>query len=360
MVLSFLLLTVNANGDVVQNQIEPADGITDPQAFEAIYPDKNLIQDDNIFHAALVNIGGMGTVYSYTFRTVNAFFLTENRTFVTWEEAQDQILALYNRNIIEQGPVEGNLHSFEIFVNPYPMEPQGQVGVVICTLEYSNGPPKGERPDWHIIPHEWVRNGFVWACNKFQEVVPVLLNLLMLATTTDQPVTMNAVEALDPLSGLAVSGEVTVSECAMQTQNAEDVIQKIQALIDQYQQIQGENENQFATTPFAVRFSSPTNAYMAMQYNHQSMMIISNILVGTPNADNTLQQFRDLMRIEFSGRPHWGMVQNLDANEVGQIYPANNGVDPVDVFRNVMQQLDPDGIFRNQFINRVFFPGQNQ
>ncbi|VDI33344.1 Hypothetical predicted protein, partial [Mytilus galloprovincialis] len=138
MVLSFLLLTVNANGDVVQNQIEPEDGITDQQAFEAIHPEKNLIQDDNIFQAALVNIGGMGIVYSYTFRTVNAFFLTENRQFVTWEEAQDEIPELYNRNINEQEPVEGNLHSFEIFVNPYPMEPQGQVGVVICTLEYSN------------------------------------------------------------------------------------------------------------------------------------------------------------------------------------------------------------------------------
>lgn len=76
---------------------------------------------------------------------------------------------------------------------------------------------------------------------------------------------------------------------------------------------------------------------MAMQYNCQSMMIISNVLVGTPNAANTLQQFRNLMQAQFNGRPYWGMVQVVDAIDVGQIYPANNGVDPVDAFRTVMQ-----------------------
>ncbi|XP_052063207.1 uncharacterized protein LOC127702931 isoform X1 [Mytilus californianus] len=292
----------------------------------------------------------MGLAYSYILRTEQAFYLTENRNFVSWEIAQEQIPILYDRNLNEADP----LHSFEIFVNPYPVGPENQNGVVICTLEYTNGQPEGRRPDWHLIPHEWVRVGFNWACNNFPILVPILLNILMRGTTTNQPVTMNAVEALDPLSGLAVSGQVTVSECAMQTQNPEDVIQKIQALIDRYQEVQDINVHQFATTPFAVRFSRPTNAYMAMQYNRQSMMIISNILVGTPNAANTLQQFRNLMQDQFNGRPHWGMVQDVDANNVVKMYPGNGVVDPVAVFTNVMQERDPNGIFRNEFINRVF------
>lgn len=251
------------------------------------------------------------------------------------------------------------MYSFEIFVNPYPSWPDNIVGVVICTLEYANGPPQGRRPAWHFIPHEFVRLGFVWACQNFPEMVPVLLNILMLATITNGPVTMNEVEALDPLSGLAVSGQVTISKCAMETQNAADVIVKIQHLITLYQEIQADDEHKLATSPFAVRFSEPTRAYMAMQDNRQSMMIISNVFVGTPNAANTLQQFRNLMQAQFNGRPYWG-IQVVDAIDVAQIYPANNGVDPVDAFRTVMQQLDPNGIFRNQFINRVFFPVQNQ
>lgn len=360
-VLSFLLLTVNENDEVVQNQIERTNGITNPDSFAVLYPDRRLIQDDDTFNAALVNIGGMGIAYSYILRTEKAFYFTENRYFVSWQEAQQaEIPNLFQRNINEPRGEVGSLHSFEIFVNPYPSWPDKIVGVVICTLEYANGPPQGRRPAWHFIPHELVRLGFVWACQNFPEMVPVLLNILMLATITNGPVTMNAVEALDPLSGLAVSGQVTVSECAMETQNAADVIEKIQDLITLYQNIQANDEHQFATSPFAVRFSEPTRAYMAMQYNRQSMMIISNVLVGTPNAANTLQQFRNLMRTKFNGRPHWGMVQNLDANDVRQIYPANNGVDPVDAFINVMQQLDPKENFKNQFINRVFFPAQNQ
>lgn len=360
MVLSFHLLTVNDKNEVVQKQIERTNGISNPQEFEARHPERILIQNDNTFYAALVNIGGLGIAYSYILRTEQAFYLKENRRFVTWEEAHDEMPILYNRNINDQEGVDGALHSFEVFVNPYPMNNGGQAGVVICTLEYTHGPPEGSRPDWHIIPHEWVRNGFVWACNNFPEIVPVLLNFLMLATTTTQSVTMNAVKALDPLSGLAVSGEVIVSECAMKTQNADDVIGKIQALINLYENIRAGNEHQLATCPFAVRFSRPTNAYMAMQYNRQSMMIISNILVGTPNADDTLRQFRNLMQDQFQGRPHWGMVQDVDAINVGQMYPVNDEVDPVTAFTAVMQQLDPNGIFRNQFINRVFFPVQNQ
>lgn len=298
MVLSICVLTVNKIGEVVQKQIEPTNGITNPAAFEKKFKGRVLIQNDNTFHAALDNIGGLGIVYSYTLRADNAYYLTENRYMVTWEEAQNKISILYNRNINERERTPGSLHSFELFISPYPMLPGGTVDVIICTLEYSCGLPEGDRPRWYIIPHEWVRLGFVRACEINPDIIPLLMNNIMRCTITQEPVTVNAPKAFDPLSGLKESGQVTVSECAIETQTPADVIKKIQSLVDRYQIIRGENKHQLATSPFVVRFSVSSGEHMTTQYNRLTMTISSNILVGTPNADNTLQQFKDLMQNE--------------------------------------------------------------
>ncbi|XP_063442434.1 uncharacterized protein LOC134722741 [Mytilus trossulus] len=298
MVLSVCLLTVNKIGEVVKKQIEPTNGITNPAAFEKKFKGRILIQDDITFHAALGNIVGLEIVYSYTLRADNAYYLTENRYMVTWEEAQNEIPILYNRNINERERKPGSLHSFELFISPYPMLPGGPVDVIICTFEYSSGFPKGSRPRWNIIPHECVRLGFVRACETNPDIIPLLMNNIMRCTITQEPVTMNVPNALDPLSGLKESGQVTVSECSIETQTPADVIKKIQSLVDCYQTIRGENKHQLATSPFVVRFSVPSGVHMPTQYNRLTTTISSNLLVGTPNADNTLQQFEDLMQNE--------------------------------------------------------------
>ncbi|XP_052063210.1 uncharacterized protein LOC127702932 [Mytilus californianus] len=339
MVLSICLLTVNKIGEVVHKHIEPTNGITNPAAFEKKFKERVLIQNDNTFHAALNNIGGLGFAYSYTLRAENAYYLTEYRYMVTWEEAQKEIPMLYNRNINERERKPGSLHSFELFISPYPMLHGGPVDVIVCTLEYSSGLPEGSRPRWYIIPHEWIRLGFVRACDTYPDIIPLLMNNIMRCTITQEPVTMNAPKALDPLSGLKESGQVTVSECAIETQTPADVIKKIQSLIDRYQIIRKENKHQLATSPFVVRFSVSSGVYMPMQYNRLSMVIISNMLVGTPNAENTLQQFRNLTQNEFNGLLHLSMVQDADVNSLRQMYPTNENAykGHVATFKRVIQ-----------------------
>lgn len=39
-----------------------------------------MIQDDDVFNAALVSFGTMGVVYAYTFEVTDAFYVKEERT----------------------------------------------------------------------------------------------------------------------------------------------------------------------------------------------------------------------------------------------------------------------------------------
>ena len=72
-------------------QVEPADGITDPNRFTHRLPEApsvkvTLVQDDLLFNALAVSLGCLGVIYSVTLRAVPKFWLIERRTMTTWEQ----------------------------------------------------------------------------------------------------------------------------------------------------------------------------------------------------------------------------------------------------------------------------------
>jgi L-gulonolactone oxidase len=53
---------------------------------------------------------------------------------------------------------------------------------------------------------------------------------------------------------------------------------------------------------------------------------------------------------EVAGRPHWGKLHNLDADQLRQRYPR------FEDFLAVRRSLDPEGLFRNGYLDRVLGP----
>ena len=47
------------------------------------------------------------------------------------------------------------------------------------------------------------------------------------------------------------------------------------------------------------------------------------------------------------GRPHWGKLHTMSARELAPLYPK------WDEFQRVRKQLDPKGVFANEFVTRV-------
>lgn len=93
---------LRANATFVR--IEPKDGITDRDALARERPDLELIQDDDYFHANLINIGTMGIVHSYVLEVTESFHLEEIRTATTIADLKRK---LAGGKIYELAGVEG-------------------------------------------------------------------------------------------------------------------------------------------------------------------------------------------------------------------------------------------------------------
>lgn len=51
---------------------------------------------------------------------------------------------------------------------------------------------------------------------------------------------------------------------------------------------------------------------------------------------------------EYGGRPHWGKSFSLNGQQLQERYPE------YDTFNRLRQENDPNGLFRNSFVDRVF------
>ena len=55
-------------------------------------------------------------------------------------------------------------------------------------------------------------------------------------------------------------------------------------------------------------------------------MLEQSMLDHTNKADDTPRQYRDRMRKTFQGRPHWGMLQEMDAQRFKDLYKNLNAI----------------------------------
>jgi hypothetical protein len=74
-------------------RIEPENGITDRDAFEAETGthEMELIQDDDVFHSVVVGYGCMGVVYAYTMQVVDNYWLREESTLMAWSSLKGKL-----------------------------------------------------------------------------------------------------------------------------------------------------------------------------------------------------------------------------------------------------------------------------
>jgi hypothetical protein len=347
-VLSFRLITIDKNWKVKQYQMEPTKGITDPVKFAGKNQVVELRQDDDLFNASVTSIGCMGVVYSYILRVEPGCYLEEERILLPWNEAAKKLPELMSNE---------QLQSFQLMVSPYPWyncswKPfTKEAPVSISTLKYvgQNQIPHGKRRSPPKIPDSLLDDIVVFQTNHIPMLTPIILQVL-LQFLSHKPIVLNACEALHTLGGVISTKFVNVqaSECGMKVDKADDIINICNSLINLYGDLKP--KKQLINVPIAFRFIKKTDKFMAMGYNRQSCLIEQSIPDRTNKADDTLRQYRDRMRKTFQGRPHWGMLQEMDAQRFKDLYkkPAR------DMFKRALKQLDPNKVFTNDFTRTVF------
>ncbi|MEI7971188.1 MAG: D-arabinono-1,4-lactone oxidase [Actinomycetota bacterium] len=97
--------------------------------------------------------------------------------------------------------------------------------------------------------------------------------------------------------------------------------------------------------PVEVRCTGSDNIPLSTSTGRQSAYIAVHMFKGTEYAEY-FSAVEAILR-KYEGRPHWGKIHNLDASQISRLYPEYQR------FIEVRNQLDPEGVFTNDYLRRV-------
>ena len=97
--------------------------------------------------------------------------------------------------------------------------------------------------------------------------------------------------------------------------------------------------------PLEIRVTAADDIWLSTAYQRPSAYIAVHRYYREPFADYFLGVQEILLR--YGGRPHWGKLHTLDAEQLDGRYPRFRDV------QAVRASVDPGGLFRNPYLDRV-------
>ena len=150
------------------------------------------------------------------------------------------------------------------------------------------------------------------------------------------------VDRSDRIFNFLIQVRQYVMEYAIPIEHTATALHELKALI--------ERENFGAHVPVEVRFTPPARGWLDMAHDRATCYI--GVIMYKPfGADIRYREyFRavDGMLRAYSGRPHWAKVHFRNREDLRGLYPR------FDDFERVRKQLDPEGIFLNDYLRRFF------
>jgi FAD/FMN-containing dehydrogenase len=98
--------------------------------------------------------------------------------------------------------------------------------------------------------------------------------------------------------------------------------------------------------PVEVRFTAADDLLLSTAQGRDSAYIAVHMYKGTP-FDDYFRSVEAIMR-SHGGRPHWGKMHFLGAEELAPLYPG------WETFLAIRQKFDPTGTFVNDYVRRIF------
>ena len=97
--------------------------------------------------------------------------------------------------------------------------------------------------------------------------------------------------------------------------------------------------------PVEVRCTGSDDIPFSTSTGRRSAYIAVHMFKGS-EYDEYFSAVEAILR-KYEGRPHWGKIHNLNANDISSLYPEYQR------FIEVRNQLDPEGVFTNDYLRRV-------
>ncbi|MGH3358062.1 MAG: D-arabinono-1,4-lactone oxidase [Nocardioidaceae bacterium] len=283
-------------------------------------------QDGEVFDAARVSLGALGVTTAVTLQCVPAFMLHAHEAPMPLADVLGDIDAL----------VDGNDH-FEFYWFPHTEQ----------TLTKRNNRVAGDAerspvgPIRGFIADELLSNTAFEVVNRLatrrRRLVPSLNRLSSKALTER--------EFIDDSYRVFCSQRrvrFREMEYAVPRDRLADVLTEVKQWIDEHDEL--------VSFPVEVRFTAPDDIWMSTGYERANAYIAVH-QYHRMDHESYFGGIEDILSAA-EGRPHWGKLHTLDAEALRARYPR------FDDFVAVREKLDPDGLFGNDYLDRVLGPQQ--
>lgn len=275
----------------------------------------------NVFEAARIGLGAVGVISSLTLECVPAF----NLHAVERPMRLDEVLTRLDEMVV------GNDH-FEFYWFPHT---SGTLTKQNNRVPMSDPPrPLGKVRRW--VDDELLSNRVFEVTNRLCAGMPL----------TTGPVNRIAARALTAREFADRSDRVFCSsrrvvfremEYAIPRAALPDVLGEIGRWIDR----SGEK----VSFPLEVRFGPAESLWLSTAYERETAYVAAHMFHRVPY-ERYFHAVEGIMH-DVDGRPHWGKLHWLDADQLASLYPRLGD------FRRIRNELDPAGAFVNPYLERV-------
>jgi L-gulono-1,4-lactone dehydrogenase len=282
----------------------------------------SLEEEPEVFHAARVGLGALGVVTKLTLQCVPAFNLHHIERPRRFDDVLNELDAA----------VDANDH-FEFYWLPHT----DSCSIIANNRTDEPAQPKRAYKAWRaeVFYPNYFFGALVAAGKRMPGSVPRIAQLVA--------GTLGATDLIGRSDRVLVSTRLlrfVEMEYGIPREHAVEAVRAVRALIEE-----GGHRVSF---PIEVRFVAPDDIPLSMAYGRETCFVAVHQARGVPYEP----YFRGVEAImdRFAGRPHWGKLHFQSAATLAPRYPEWAR------FSAVRARLDPDGVFANDYLDRVLGP----
>ncbi len=276
------------------------------------------LSGDDAFRCAQVSLGAMGVITSVRLKTVPAFVLRAVEQPMEIEDVLDGL----------GGHVEANDH-FEFFWIPHTR------WALTKRNNRTDGPPKPMPAGKKWFQKSFLENTAFGALCRVGRMRPEWIPRLATAlpstgTTTYSDHSHRIFASERRVKFLEMEYAIPIENCA-------EALRQVRSVIDR--------RGFRVSFPVEVRFAAADDIPLSTAYGRTTAYIAVHVFTGMNHAE----YFRAVEGImcSFGGRPHWGKMHFLGAEDLASSYAE------WDLFDQVRREFDPEEIFANDYTARV-------
>ncbi|SMO39254.1 D-arabinono-1,4-lactone oxidase [Melghirimyces algeriensis] len=276
-------------------------------------------KDEELFHATRVSLGSLGLITRMQMRVEPCYRLHYKSQRLPLQTVLDRLEEFKTKN-----------RHFEFFWFPYTETTQ-------CKFMNKTNLPPTKRNGWSAF-NKWVlENGAFWCLSEVARQIPRFSRWVSQISAKGVPQFEEVGEshALFTTPRLVRFNEM---EYSIPAEALPSVIEEICRLFHK--------RPFYVHFPIEVRFVKRDDIWLSPAYQRNSAFIAIHMYKGMP-----YQEYFHAMEqifLQYDGRPHWGKTHSLEVEELRRRYPR------WDDFQRIRQQLDPDGMFLNPYLKRLF------